>query len=123
MTTITEQLAAALREIRDRSPGSYAHDILAMRSDDWQAASDALAAYDAQPKAFTVFIRDLAGTGTTFITSVVGDVDVEEAKRAAIAECLAEWELPDTPTSRDSLHVLGVAPGDINFIEWTDLES
>lgn len=42
-----EKLAAALREIRDRHPGTYAHDTAAMRSDDWECADKALADYDA----------------------------------------------------------------------------
>lgn len=48
MTTITDQLAEALREIRDRNPASYGHNTEEMRADDWECASKALAAYDAQ---------------------------------------------------------------------------
>lgn len=45
MKTQTEKLADALREIRDRDDGSYAHDRSAMRSDDWECADKALAEY------------------------------------------------------------------------------
>lgn len=85
-------------------------------------AREALAEYDELPKVFTVFIRDLSGTGTTFITRADAD-EVEAAKEIAIVECLDAWGQPDTPTSRDALHILGVAPVDINFIEWNDLEA
>lgn len=121
--TNTDKLAEALRECEKRLVLLIEQDrhklldaVAAKR------ATEALAEYDALPKVFTVFIRDLSGTGTTFITRADAD-DVEAAKEAAIVECLDAWGQPDTPTSRDALHVLGVAPGDINFIEWNDLES
>lgn len=92
------------------------------RSPNAVKARAVLAEYRALPKVFTVFIRDRVNIGTTFIGAVVAD-DAESAKKAAVGDCLACWGLPDTPSNRDILHVLGVAPGDINFIEWNDLES
>ena len=69
---------------------------------------------------FTVFIREADGTGTTFITSVEAET-IEEAKEQALDECAESWGSGDEPWDRDDLHVLGVAEGDVEILEWDDL--
>lgn len=66
-------------------------------------------------KKYTVFIRQLNNEGTTFISSYEAD-GVPEATELAVADCAECWE-----AAEDDLHVLGVASGDIEILEWADL--
>ncbi len=72
-------------------------------------------------KTYSVFIREANDTGTTFITSVEA-ADVEEAKELALTECSECWGTREEPWDRDDLRVLGVAEGDVQIIEWDDLD-
>ena len=64
--------------------------------------------------AYTVFIREANGTGTTYITSETAD-DIEAAKRAALLDCAEQWGmLPE------DLRVIGVAAGKVVILEWDD---
>ena len=67
-------------------------------------------------KKYTVFIREADNTGTTFISSAEAETR-EEAVAAVLAECRDCWEWDE----EDELHVLGVAAGDIEILEWDDL--
>lgn len=131
MSDITQQLADALRAALPyaENESSAIHE-LADDGDEHaqeecesairviEAAREALAAYDAQPKRWTVFIRDAGNTGTTYITCVESE-DVEAAKAAASALCREDWGYDET----DQLHILGVIAGDIGaVVEWDDCE-
>lgn len=115
--SMEKQLADALRAVIDTAPGG----VRANRSDSIAAIRDgilALAAYDAQPKQWTVFIRDADNTGTTYITCVEAE-DVEAAKATASALCREDWMYDES----DQLHILGVIEGDIGeVVEWDDCE-
>lgn len=67
-------------------------------------------------KTYTVFIRQDNNRGTTFITAVEAP-DQEIAAILALAECAEcwEWDLAD-------LHVLGIAAGNVDILEWEDLD-
>lgn len=67
-------------------------------------------------RTFTVFCRDADDTGTTFITSVGAD-NIEAAKAAALKECADAWG-----QNIDSIRVVGVAAGDVEILEWDDME-
>jgi hypothetical protein len=64
---------------------------------------------------YTVWICESNGSGTTHVSSHSA-MDPEQAKRRAIAETMADWDYPEI-----EVHVLGVAKGDIELIEWNDL--
>ena len=66
-------------------------------------------------KKYTVFIRQPDNTGTTFISSAEAETE-EEAIAAVLEECRDCWDWEG-----DDLHVLGVAAGDIEILEWDDL--
>ena len=65
-------------------------------------------------KKYTVFIREPDNTGTTFISSAEAETQ-EEAVAAVLEDCRDCWEW------EGDLHVLGVAAGDIQILEWDDL--
>lgn len=112
MNDITQRLAEALRAGLTH-PGNI-KDAKRIRAE----CIEALAAFDAQPKRWTVFIRDAGNTGTTYITCVEAE-DVEAAKAAASALCREDWGYAET----DQLHILGVIAGDIGgVVEWDDCE-
>lgn len=67
-------------------------------------------------KKYTVFIQEVETIGTTFITFVEAP-DQEVAANLALAECLEAWG--EGYTLAD-LHVLGIAAGDIEILEWDD---
>jgi hypothetical protein len=66
-------------------------------------------------KKYTVFIRQLNNEGTTFISSYETP-GVPEAIDLARADCAECWEADEK-----DLHVLGVAAGDVEILEWDDL--
>ncbi len=72
-------------------------------------------------KTYSVFIREASDIGTTFITSVEA-ANAEEAKELALTECCESWGSPENPWDRDNLRVLGVLAGDVQVIEWDDLD-
>lgn len=65
---------------------------------------------------YTVFVREANGTGTTYIASADATTP-EEAAAKVLAMCAEDWGHGYTV---DDLHVLGVALGDIQIIEWDD---
>lgn len=68
-------------------------------------------------KPYTVFCQDCNGNGTTWI----GSVRAHDADHAAIVgrkECAEEWGRQDI----SSVHVLGVAEGDVRIVFWEDIE-
>lgn len=67
-------------------------------------------------KSYTVFIREDETPSTTFITAVEAP-DREVAANLALAECLEAWG--EGYTLAD-LHVLGIAAGDVEILEWDD---
>lgn len=112
MNDITLRLAAALRA--GLTPTGDTKDMERVHAE----CVAALAAFDAQPKRWTVFVRDADNTGTTYITCVEAE-DVEAAKAAASALCREDWGYDET----DQLHILGVIAGDIgDVVEWDDCE-
>lgn len=112
------RLAAALRTIVDDKGSAAFNDDLEAYDAAVQVARDALAAYDAQPRQWTVFVRDASNTGTTYITCVEAE-DVEAAKAEASALCREDWGYNET----DKLHILGVIAGNIgDVVEWDDCE-
>lgn len=67
---------------------------------------------------WTILLREEGNTGTTFITSATADT-MEAAVTEARYECAGAWRMEEDPDG-DTLHLLGVLPGDINAIEWDD---
>ena len=120
--SMEKQLADALRTIDEHCQTGLNSSVYsnwsAALEDVMRASREALAAYDAQPKQWTVFIRDADNTGTTYITCVEAE-DVEAAKAAASALCREDWMYDES----DQLHILGVIEGDIGeVVEWDDCE-
>lgn len=66
---------------------------------------------------YTVFCIDADGLGTTWIGTVKA-TDAEEAAQAAKAECAEDWQQDES-----TIHVLGIATGDIEIVEWNDLDN
>jgi hypothetical protein len=67
-------------------------------------------------KTYTVFIRQSDGRGTTFITSVEA-TNTGHASSLACAECAGCWK-----ADLADLHVLGIAAGNVDILEWEDLD-
>lgn len=65
---------------------------------------------------YTVFVCDADQVRTVFITSVEAE-SIPAARRIALTECADAWGMHST----DELHVLGVADGDVQILEWTDV--
>lgn len=63
---------------------------------------------------FTVWVSSANGHGTHFVQAFLAQT-IEEAKRAAIAECCACWE--EEP---ENVEILGVAAGDVTILEWNE---
>lgn len=66
--------------------------------------------------AYTVFIQQSDGVGTIHITSHRA-ASVSDARKQAIEETMSDWGEDD----ENALHVLGVAEGDLNILEWEDV--
>jgi hypothetical protein len=67
-------------------------------------------------KTYTVFIQEAETPTTTFITAVEAP-DQEVAANLALTECIEAWG--DSYTRAD-LHILGIAAGDVEILEWED---
>lgn len=67
---------------------------------------------------FTVFCRASDDRGTTYITCVEA-ADIESGKQLALEECALNWG----QTNTDDIRILGVAEGDVNILDWDDLDS
>lgn len=67
--------------------------------------------------AYTVFVQQSDGTGTIHISSHEAR-NTEDARKKAIAEVMEDWGEDDA----NALHILGVAEGDINILEWEDVD-
>lgn len=66
---------------------------------------------------YTVFVRQLDNMGTTHVDCYEA-YSIQEAKEKAIAQVLEDW---GGEYAADDLHILGVAAGDVDLIEWDDL--
>lgn len=65
-------------------------------------------------KTFTIFCRQANGKGTTNIFAVQAD-DLESATQSGIEQCAEDWACDES-----SIHILGVAEGDVTILEWND---
>lgn len=63
---------------------------------------------------YTVFCRERGGLGTTWV-GYVEAADHEAAVEVGRAQCAADWVF-----DLDSIHVLGVAEGDVKILHWED---
>lgn len=66
------------------------------------------------PAIFTIFCQEVGAQGTIWISSVEAN-DAIEASKLGRAKCAAEWEYEE-----DEVHVLGVAAGNVQILEWDD---
>lgn len=64
---------------------------------------------------FTVFCQQADGKGTIWIDSFDA-LEMEDAKRIARATCASDWAAEE-----EDIHVLGVAAGDVEILEWEDI--
>lgn len=73
-------------------------------------------------KMYTVFVQASDGKGTIHIQAYRAN-NVERAKRLALETVAADWGGSECGFDPDdgSLHVLGVAAGDVTILEWEDL--
>lgn len=76
-----------------------------------------------KPAGFTVWIceTDVGGfpTGTHHITHIAVD-NIEVAQREAKIECADSWYKDTSETSLEKLHILGVARGTVEIVEWDE---
>lgn len=87
---------------------------------DSAAASPGDAAQPA-PATFTVFVQQADGRGTVYIGSYKAATS-EEAAAAALEQVAEDWGSDDEPWDKDDLRILGIAKGDIDILEWNDLD-
>lgn len=66
-------------------------------------------------KTFTVFCTDKAGTETIWISSVEAN-DTDQAAKIGKSQCAEDWQQDE-----NTVHVLGIAKGDVEILEWNDL--
>jgi pimeloyl-CoA synthetase len=64
---------------------------------------------------YTIFCQEKLGRGTIWIDSVEAS-SIEDAKERGIAKCSFDWNYDPL-----EIHVLGVAAGTPNILEWIDL--
>ena len=64
---------------------------------------------------YTVFCIEKSRQGTTWIAAVKAD-NPEQAAHAGREQCAADWDFEDS----EDIHVLGVAKGKVNLLEWND---
>lgn len=77
----------------------------------------------AQPavSAFTVFIQQADGRGTVHIADYEAATSADAAA-AALDQVSVDWGSESEPWDKDNLRVLGIAKGDIDIVEWNDLD-
>lgn len=72
-------------------------------------------------KKYTAFCQEVSGEGTIWI-SFVDAIDVENAKHVAKEACARDWDWLDDPTDyRTTIHVLGIAAGEVEIEYWEDI--
>lgn len=64
---------------------------------------------------YTAFCQEANGKGTIWIDQVVASC-AEEAATEAQAKCAADWDYDPT-----DVHVLGIAQGKVDILQWDDL--
>lgn len=69
-----------------------------------------------EPRAFTAFCRESSGEGTIWIDRVHA-VSLDDAIKAAVKKCAQDW---CREGDEQSIHVLGVAEGDVTILHWED---
>jgi hypothetical protein len=67
-------------------------------------------------KTYTVFCQQSNGRGTIWIGSVYAR-SVKSAINLGRYDCARDWKMPEA-----SVHVLGVAAGDVTIEYWSDLD-
>ncbi len=70
---------------------------------------------EGERKTFTGFCQAATGKGTIWIEAVEA-VDADHAKKLARQACADAWEY-----KLDRVHVLGIAEGDVEIVDWHDL--
>lgn len=70
---------------------------------------------------FTVFVQQADGRGTIHIDTYEAATP-EAAADAALEQVAGEWGVEDEPWDRDDLRVLGISRGNIDIVEWNDLD-
>jgi hypothetical protein len=65
---------------------------------------------------YTVFCIQSSGVGTIWISAVCA-ATLRGAIKEGLRQCAADWSC-----SARSIHVLGVAEGDVNILHWDDLK-
>jgi len=110
MTTLTDALELGISFAEgfedDESQTTVADDLAEMR--------DALELHNTT---WTVWLTDVGGAGTTYVTAARAE-SMADAVEVAMTECRSEWNQEDDYP----LHVLGVARGDVEIVEWNDHE-
>jgi len=71
---------------------------------------------------FTVFVQQADGRGTVHIADYQAATS-EEAANEALDQVSQDWGSEDEPWDKDNLHVLGIAKGNFEIIEWNDLDA
>lgn len=66
---------------------------------------------------FTVWVQQANGEGTTHISSHAA-ADADEAATLAMGETCRNWGIDFEP---DALRILGIAKGEVEIVEWEDL--
>ena len=64
---------------------------------------------------YTVFCIEKSRQGTTWIVAIKAD-NPDQAWRLGREQCAADWSFKDP----SDIHVLGVAEGNIQILEWHD---
>ncbi len=114
-----------LLEILRSQPKGPQHDAMIVLSD--LLAALPCGSNPAAPElpTFTFWCQEASGEGTIYI-GVLQAADVEAAKIAGVQECCDEWDSgPEgQPTyTPEDIHLLGIAAGDVEILEWNDLDA
>ncbi|TAN03192.1 MAG: hypothetical protein EPN36_14435 [Rhodanobacteraceae bacterium] len=70
---------------------------------------------------FTVFVQQADGRGTVHIADYEA-ATAADAAAAAIEQVSVDWGTESEPWDKDNLRVLGIAKGDIEIVEWNDID-
>lgn len=68
-------------------------------------------------KTYTVFCQDTDDHGTTWINTIEAD-SVDDAIHEGHRACAEAWG-----QELDTVHVLGVAEGEVDILHWQDIQS